>query len=71
MIIERGEDGYYVATVPELPGCYTQARTLDEPSEEVREAVELYLKVEGPITGRKGCSAFSSFVRYWSVMMEE
>jgi len=27
--IERDEDGYYVATVPELPGCHTQAQSLD------------------------------------------
>jgi predicted RNase H-like HicB family nuclease len=47
VVIERDEDGYYVASVPELPGCYTQARTLDELMERVREAVELYLEVEG------------------------
>ena len=28
--IEKGEDGYYVASVVELPGCHTQARTLKE-----------------------------------------
>ena len=49
VVIERDEDGYYVASVPELPGCYTQARTLDELMERVREAVELYLEVEGPV----------------------
>ena len=47
MVIERDEDGYYVAYVPELPGCHTQARTLDELMERAREAVELYLEVEG------------------------
>jgi len=47
-IIEKDEDGYYVASVPELPGCYTQARTLDELMERIKEAVELYLEVEGP-----------------------
>jgi len=30
VIIEEGEDGYYVAEVPQLRGCYTQAKTLDE-----------------------------------------
>ena len=49
VVIERDEDGYYVASVPELPGCYTQARTLDELMERVREAVELYLEVEGSV----------------------
>jgi predicted RNase H-like HicB family nuclease len=47
VVVERDEDGYYVASVPELPGCYTQARTLDELMERVREAVELYLEAEG------------------------
>lgn len=47
MVIEKDEDGYYVASVPELPGCHTQAKTLDELIERVREAVELYLEVEG------------------------
>lgn len=30
VIIERDAEGYYVATVPELPGCHTQARSLDK-----------------------------------------
>jgi predicted RNase H-like HicB family nuclease len=46
VIIEKDEDGYYAASVPELPGCHTQAKTLDELMKRVREAVELYLKVE-------------------------
>ena len=48
MVIEKDEDSYYVASVPELPGCHTQAKTLDELIERVKEAVELYLEVEGP-----------------------
>jgi predicted RNase H-like HicB family nuclease len=36
VVVERDEDGYYVASVPELPGCYTQARTLDELAERAR-----------------------------------
>ena len=48
VVIEKDEDGYYVASVPELPGCHTQAKTLDELIERVREAVELYLEVKGP-----------------------
>jgi len=30
IIIEKDEDGYYVASVVELPGCHTQGKTLDE-----------------------------------------
>lgn len=47
MVIEKDEDGYFVASVPELPGCHAQARTLDDLMERVREAVELYIEVEG------------------------
>ncbi len=46
MIVERDEEGYYVASVPELPGCHTQARSLDKLIERVREAIELCLEVE-------------------------
>jgi predicted RNase H-like HicB family nuclease len=47
VIIERDEEGFYVASVPQLPGCHTQARTLDEATERIREAIELCLEVEG------------------------
>jgi len=30
VLVERDEDGYYIASVPELPGCHTQAKTLDQ-----------------------------------------
>ncbi|MGQ4913480.1 MAG: type II toxin-antitoxin system HicB family antitoxin [Candidatus Asgardarchaeia archaeon] len=46
MMIKKDEDGYYVASVVELPGCHTQAKSLDELMERVREAIELYLEVE-------------------------
>jgi len=46
VVIERDEDRYYVASVPELPGCHTQARTLDELMKRIEEAIELYLEVE-------------------------
>jgi predicted RNase H-like HicB family nuclease len=41
VIIERDSAGYYVATVPGLRGCHTQARSLDALMERVREAIEL------------------------------
>ncbi|MCO5052331.1 MAG: type II toxin-antitoxin system HicB family antitoxin [Verrucomicrobiae bacterium] len=52
VIVERDREGYYVASVPELPGCHTQARSLDKLIERVREAIELCLEVEQdtPIT---------------------
>ncbi len=45
-ISERDEDGYYVATVPKLPGCHTQARSIDELVERIKEALKLYLDIE-------------------------
>jgi predicted RNase H-like HicB family nuclease len=47
VVIERDTDGYYVASVPRLVGCHTQARSLDEVTERIREAIELCLEVEG------------------------
>lgn len=47
VIIERDEEGYFVATVPALPGCHTQARSLDELMERVKEAIALCLDVGG------------------------
>jgi predicted RNase H-like HicB family nuclease len=44
VIIERDEDGYYVATVPALRGCHTQAKNLDTLMKRVREVVELCLE---------------------------
>jgi predicted RNase H-like HicB family nuclease len=46
VVIERDEEGYYVASVPALPGCHTQARSLDELMDRVREAIALYREVE-------------------------
>jgi predicted RNase H-like HicB family nuclease len=46
IVIEQDEDGYYIASVPELPGCHTQAKSLDELNKRVIEAIELYLEVD-------------------------
>lgn len=46
VIIERDEEGFYVASVPQLPGCHTQARSLEELTSRIREAIELCLEVE-------------------------
>lgn len=47
VIIERDREGFYVASVPALRGCHTQARSLDELIARVKEAIELCLEVEG------------------------
>jgi predicted RNase H-like HicB family nuclease len=47
VVIERDEDGYFVGTVPQLKGCHTQAKSLDELMSRIKEAVLLCLEVEG------------------------
>ncbi len=49
VIIERNEDGWYVADVPELPGCHTQAKTLEQLRERVKEVIELVLEADKEI----------------------
>jgi predicted RNase H-like HicB family nuclease len=49
VIVERDIEGYYVASVPELPGCHTQARSLDKLMERIQEAIELCLEVNGDL----------------------
>jgi predicted RNase H-like HicB family nuclease len=43
VFVERDEEGWLVGSVPSLPGCHTQARTLDELAERMQEAIEAYL----------------------------
>lgn len=45
VIIERDEDGYFVASVPALPGCHTQAKTPPELNARLKEAIKLCLDV--------------------------
>jgi len=44
LIIEKGEDGYLISEVVELPGCHTQAKDMNELIERTKEAIALYLK---------------------------
>ena len=50
VVIERDEEGMYVASVPQLPGCHTDASSLDELMLEIREAIELCLEVQGHLS---------------------
>lgn len=52
LVIEKDEAGWFVATVPELPGCATQARTREALKERAKEAILLWLETHGiPSTG--------------------
>jgi predicted RNase H-like HicB family nuclease len=44
VVLERDEDGMFVATVPALPGCISQGRSEDEALENVKEAIELHIE---------------------------
>ena len=47
VIIERDAEGWYVATLPELKGSYTQAKSLDALMKRVREAIDVCLEGAG------------------------
>ncbi|MEK6726604.1 MAG: type II toxin-antitoxin system HicB family antitoxin [Deltaproteobacteria bacterium] len=44
VIIEQDDEGYFVADVPELHGCHTQARSLDILMERIKEAIHVCLE---------------------------
>ena len=44
-IYEHTEDGWWVASVPEIPGAHSQGRTLEEAREMIKDAVRLLLEV--------------------------
>ena len=56
VIIEKGESGYLISEVVELPGCHTQAKTLDELMKRTKSAISLYLKAD------KGTRIDSQFI---------
>lgn len=62
VIIERDSESYYVASVPELRGCHTQAKSLDILMKRIREAIELCLEVEGE---KISPQEFIGFQRIW------
>lgn len=56
VVLRKGKDGYYTATVPSLPGCISQGQSKKEALKNIREAIELHVKalaVEGiPLSQR-------------------
>ena len=66
VLIEQEEDGIYVASVPELPGCYTQGKTLDETRKRIEEVIELVLDSDDKIREEKIKSP-KSYPRFFGV----
>jgi predicted RNase H-like HicB family nuclease len=54
VIVEQGEDGYFVAHVPALKGCWSQGKTRDEALVNIREAIDLYLEPDLDDLGEGG-----------------
>jgi len=52
VVIEKDEDGYFVASVPALRGCHTQAKSLDVLMKRIKEAIELCMEVEDPVSNQ-------------------
>ena len=50
VVVEQDSEGFFVASVPAIPGCHTQAKSLDKLSVRIQEAIELCLD---PDTGAK------------------
>jgi len=48
VVIEKDRDGYFIASVPSLRGCHTQAKSLDVLMKRIKEAIELCLEIEEP-----------------------
>ena len=46
VLIERDAEGYYVASVPQIPGCQAQAQSLDDATQRICEAIELCLELD-------------------------
>lgn len=55
VIIEQDEDGWFVSEVVELPGCHTQAKTMEQLVERTKDAISLYLEAK---KGKKEESKF-------------
>ena len=47
VVIEKDEEGLYVASVPDIPGCHTQGKTLNQVLERIKEAIEVRLEADG------------------------
>ncbi|MBM3810760.1 MAG: type II toxin-antitoxin system HicB family antitoxin [Acidimicrobiia bacterium] len=63
VVIEKDEHGYY-AWCPELKGCQSQATSLEEAIQNIREAIELYLET---LSEEERAQAFSQEIKTTSI----
>lgn len=61
VFIRKGEDGKFIASVPSLPGCHTQGKTIDEARKNIKEAVAGYLKVAKKFGDKVGSDDTETF----------
>ena len=66
LLVEKGEDGFYVVECPVFEGCYTQGKTLEEARKRIEEAIELVLDSDKKIRDEKIKSP-KSFPRFFGV----
>lgn len=66
VLLEQDEDGIYVASVPELPGCYTQGKTLEIARERIIEAIKLVLETDQDIKEEKLETPYPS-IRFFGI----
>jgi predicted RNase H-like HicB family nuclease len=50
--LARDERGWWVATLPEVPGCHSQGRTIEQARERIREALQAWFDLAGPYSGK-------------------
>jgi len=58
VIIEKGEDGYFVASCPSLKSCWSQGKTEEEALKNIQEAIELYLEPDEEIMKNKAWKVY-------------
>ena len=66
VLIEKDQDGYYVADVPELPGCHTQAKNLNDLNKRIKEAISVYLEASKVNKLHK-----KHLIEFWGVQLVE
>tara|TARA_Y100000310_G_scaffold261275_1_gene270560 strand:+ start:1192 stop:1437 length:246 start_codon:yes stop_codon:yes gene_type:complete len=67
VLVSKDEDGYFVATVPSLPGCHTQAKTYEKLIDRAKEAIELCLEVRNKDNEYKKAVSYLSQPKFFGI----